>query len=324
VVLAETELQPRNEQAYALYLRSSALPMEPAVNRQGLEMLEQAVQLDDSYPPIWIALARRYYTEARYGSGDPGMMARFEAATERALALEPDYIPAAAALIVVQAERGDLVRAYRRATALVGKHANTLEAQFALSYVLRYAGVLHEAAERCETALLLDRGMQTTSLRSCAKVFLLLADYPRTMNYLRLDQGADYAKALTIDMLVRQDRTAEALAVGSPNIPEWKSYDLLLACLSGRPAPEIDALAARVHPSDDPELNYFAAAHLAHCGRPAMALELLQRAIDGNYCSYPAMDSDPLLAGARARPEYIRIRAAGEACQKGFLDQRGP
>jgi tetratricopeptide (TPR) repeat protein len=315
-------IEPRNEEAYALYLRSAALPMEPAVNKQGLDMLERAVQLDPGYPPAWLALARRYYTEARYGNGGAAMMTRFEMATERALSLDPNYVAPAAALIVVRSERGDLIGAYQRATDLVLEHPDSLEAQFALSYVLRYAGVLDEAADRCERAMLLDRGMQTTSLRSCAKVFLLRADYPRTMTYLRLDQGADYAKALSIDMLVRQGKTQEALQVGSPNIPEWKSYDMLLACLAGKPSSEVAALAASVRVADDPELNYFAAAHLTYCNQTASALDLLGEAIKGNYCSYPAIESDPLLAPLRSKPEYVGLRDAALQCQQTFLAQR--
>ena len=66
-------------------------------------------------------------------------------------------------------------------------------------------------------------------------VFMLRGDYPRTVNYLRFDQGSDFAKALTIDMLARQGRTEEALQLGAPNIPGWKSYDLLRACIAGQP-----------------------------------------------------------------------------------------
>ena len=35
----DTTVEPRNEEAYELYLRSAALPMEPASNKQGLELL---------------------------------------------------------------------------------------------------------------------------------------------------------------------------------------------------------------------------------------------------------------------------------------------
>jgi hypothetical protein len=164
--------------------------------------------------------------------------------------------------------------------------------------------------------------MQTTSLRSCAKVFLQRGDYPRAMNYVRLDQGTDYAKALSIDMLVRQGKTQEALQIGSPNIPEWKSYDLVLACLAGKPSSEIAALAATVHIADDPELNYFAAGHLTYCNQTVAALDLLSRAVKANYCSYPAMESDPLLAPLRSKPEFAAIRSAAIHCQQTFLAQR--
>ncbi len=110
----DTAVEPRNEEAYALYLRSVALPMEPAFNKQALEMLERAVELDPGYPPAWLALGRRYYTESRYGNGNPAMMKRYDAAMERALSLDPNYVAAGAGLIVSRVERGDLVGAHQR------------------------------------------------------------------------------------------------------------------------------------------------------------------------------------------------------------------
>ena len=318
----DTSVEPRNEEAYELYLRSAALPMGPTHNKQALDMLERAIKLDSGYPPAWLALGRRYYTESRYGSGDPALMARYDAANERALSLDPNFVAAGAGLIVSRVERGDLVGAHQHAADLVRRRPDSIDAQFVLSYVLRYAGLLDEAAERCEAAFVLDRKMQTSGLRSCAMVFVLRGDHPRTMNYLRLDQGGDFAKALHIDMLARQGRTQEALQLGSPNIPEWRSYDLLLACLAHKPSSEIATLAGSVRASDDPELNYFAAAHLAYCGQTEAAFDLLSRAIKGNYCSYPAIESDPLFAKVRSTSQYADMRAAGRACQERFVARR--
>ena len=125
-----------------------------------------------------------------------------------------------------------------------------------------------------------------------------------------------------IDMLARQGRTQEALQLGSPNIPEWRSYDLLLACLARKPSSEIATLAGSVRASDDPELNYFAAAHLAYCEQTEAAFDLLSRAIKGNYCSYPAIESDPLFAKVRSTSQYTDMRAAGRACQERFVARR--
>jgi TolB-like protein len=319
----DASFEPRNEEAYELYLRSVALPGVPANNKQALEMLARAVSLDPGYPPAWLALGRRYYVEVRYAGGDASMISRYEAALERALSLDPNYLPAGAGLIVSRVERGDLASAYRSATDLVARRPDSVDAQFVLSYVLRYAGLLDEAAARCGAAFVLDRKMQTAGLRTCSMVFLLKGDYPRAMNYLQLDQDSDFVRALTIDMLARQGRTAEALKVSAPAIPGWKSYDVLRACLAGTPTSEIAARAQSVEPSDDPELNYFAAAHLAYCGLQSEAIELLDRAVKGNYCSYPSMDRDPLFASIRSASEYRGLQAAGRSCQERFLATRG-
>jgi hypothetical protein len=51
-----------------------------------------------------------------------------------------------------------------------------------------------------------------------------------------------------------------------------------------------------------------------------MALSLIfKRAVHGNYGSYSAMDSDPLLANVYSLPDFAAIRAAGLACQQQFL-----
>jgi len=54
----------------------------------------------------------------------------------------------------------------------------------------------------------------------------------------------------------------------------------------------------------------------------ASSLRLLRLAVQGNYCSWPAMDSDPFFASVRAMPDFAAIRAAGMACQQNFLAAR--
>jgi len=74
-----------------------------------------------------------------------------------------------------------------------------------------------------------------------------------------------------------------------------------------------------VTPSGDPEANYLFAANLAYCGQTTAALALLQRAVESNYCSYPAVDSDVFFAKVRDAPEFAKVRAEAIACQKRFL-----
>jgi hypothetical protein len=98
---------------------------------------------------------------------------------------------------------------------------------------------------------------------------------------------------------------------------------MLLACVTRRPAGEIQSLARSVKASDDPEVNYFFAAHLAYCGQTAASLDLLRKAIEGRHCSYPAMDHDPLFASVRGTAEWEELHSAAVQCQKTFLAERG-
>ena len=316
--------EPKNDQAYDLFLRSLAVPFDPETNPKGIAMLERAVELDSSYAPAWLTLGRRYYVEDRLiRGGDAGKNYRYQRALERAVTINPGYIPAAAGLVVSRADRGELVEAHERAQDLVRRRPDSVDAHFVLSYVLRFAGLWDESASHCERALLLDPQTQTAGLRSCAILFLLRGDYPRALTYLNLDRGSAWWRAISLDMLVREGKKQDALEIGSPRIPQWASYDLLLACVQRRRSSEIDGLARAVRPAEDPEANYLSAAHLAYCGQTDAAGEMLRRAINGKYCSYPAMDSDPLFADLRAKPGYADLRAAGIACQATFLAQRG-
>jgi len=315
-------VEPRNEAAYAAYLRSTALATDPGPNREGIDLLKRAVAQDGSYAPAWHALSKRYYLEARYGNGNVDLLEEGTIAAERALALDPDYVAAAAGLIVSSVERGRLEAAYQRAMTLVGRRPDDADAHFALSYVFRYAGALDDAIGHCEKAFLLDSRNPTSGLRSCAVVFLLLGDYARTVNYLHLDEGSEFERALTLHMLVAQGEADEAVRLAAARTPVWESYAMLIACAAGRPADEIATRARALQPSDDPETNYFTAAHLSYCGQTAAARELLGRAIAGGYCSYPAMSVDPLMQNLRATRDYATLEDAGRACRARFMSHR--
>lgn len=284
-------------------------------------MLERAVGLDPNYAPAWRALALRYYYEARYAAGGEALIKRCDAAAERARALDPNFILAGTLLAETRVERGELAKAYQEAEDLVRRRPDSADAHFALSYVLRYAGLLEEAANQCEMARLLDP--HNLGWRSCSAVFELRGDYKRAFNYIYLgDPRSEWSRTHLIELLLHQGKEREAMEVGPTHIAQWESFNMLRACAARKPLPEIVELASAVHPQDDPEVDYFFASHLAYCGQTSAALSLLKRAIQGNYCSYPAVDSDPFFASVRTKPEFADIRSAAIACQKDFLAER--
>jgi hypothetical protein len=160
-------------------------------------------------------------------------------------------------------------------------------------------------------------------LRSCAVVFILRGEYARAANYLELDRGSEFERPLSIHALVRQGQERAASTLAPPKMPQWRSYGLLLACAAGRPPADVAVLAESIAPSDDAETNFFAAAHLAYCGRTSEARALLQRAIAAGYCSYPTIESDPLFVRIREQPEFSSIRSAARQCREHFLRARG-
>jgi hypothetical protein len=57
---------------------------------------------------------------------------------------------------------------------------------------------------------------------------------------------------------------------------------------------------------------------LAFCGRPQEALRFVERAVDGSFCSYPALDLDPIWTAWRGDPEFKRVRTKAAACHDRF------
>ena len=199
--------------------------------------------------------------------------------------------------------------------------------------MLRYAGLLNEAAERCDAAFVLDRKMQTSGLRTCAMVFVLRGDYPRAMNYLQLDQGSDFAKALTIDMLARQGRTQEALQVGAPNIPGWKSYDVLRACLAGQAVlrdRHVDGIGPRIRGSRVELLRRGTPRLLRPDGRGGRFPEaghqrkLLLVSVDGARSAARSMRRRPNIVRSRPPAAHARRDSSAPGAGDGRRSVRAP
>ena len=315
---AEPATRPVNEEAYDLLLRSRALNSDPEPNKQAVAMLERSVGLDPSYATAWSTLGTRYYYSAAFG-GPPSDFERAAAAHEKALSLDPNLTSSSQGLIVMDTEKGDLLGAYAKASGLVRRRPQDPRARFALAYVLRYAGLLEEAERECEAARQADPGNR--SLRSCGVVYMYAKDYPRALDYFRLDAGSGYQKRL--EGLVRLRQGDEA---GSRNLMlEGGGGDW--AALQSDPSANRDRVAAEIEAAGmkdrDPESTYVFAGLLSRAGYPDAALPLLRKAVEGNYLAVPAMDDDPLLDSIRKTPEFAAIRAEAVRRQQEFIAKRG-
>ena len=321
----ENGTRPSNEEAYDLYLRSVALPHDGEQNRDGIRMLERSVGLDPSYAPAWSALGKRYYYDEEYGPGANGSMSRTEPALRRALALDPNLEDAAQQIVSLDADAGKLPLAYQEAKAMVDKRPQSGFAHFTLSYVLRYAGLQHDAARECSEAIRLDSG--NYQFRSCASVFFSLGQYDQGRAFLKLDAGSEWSNNVEVQALLREGKTQDALEL-LHRIPESSFFHsrALAACYSNPRPPDAEQLWAQAEKDvltfHDPEPRFASAVHYNVCRNNAFTARLMKSAIASGYCGYENLQSDSLLANFRRSPEYPAVLAQAKQCQVQFLAQR--
>jgi eukaryotic-like serine/threonine-protein kinase len=325
---AEGATRPKNEEAYDLYLRSISLPHDPIPNKEAITMLERSVGLDPSYAPAWGYLGARYHYDAAYSNGGPAMRTRSDSALERALALDPNYIFAAAWLITNRVEQNQLVKAYQDAKKLVERHPENAEGRFALAYVLRYGGAMEESAHECDTAIAVDAG--NFRLRSCAFTFDQLGKYDRAMDFLQLDAGSVWVSSNVMRHDIRAGKLVQAKEIAGKFSNDGSTLDgyyrMMRACLENPSSAEVPSLArevvaARIADSD-PEPRYVVAGDLLFCGQKDAAVTLLKSAIAAHFCAYSGLQNDSTWAKLRGTPEFTQALADAKQCRDDFLAQR--
>ena len=322
----DTGTRPKDPEAYDLYLHSLALSHDPGQNKDAIAVLEQVVKMDPNYAPASEALGERYYFDATYSDGGEVAFQKSNTAAERAVSLDPNRMTAETRLITNRVERGELGKAYAQAKDMVKRRPASGQAHFALSYVLRYAGMLEDATRECDAAEALDR--DNYLFRSCAWPFMELGQTQRALEFVRMDAGSEWANYAMPSLLLRAGKVAEATeAVKRMSTTPHYHRDLLQSCLLG-PASELDRIAhddETGEPTEpDPEMSYYQGAILAYCGKKEAALHQLQNAVEANYCAYSNLLSDPLLASLRGSAEFDKVLTAAHDCQQGMSNPAGP
>jgi eukaryotic-like serine/threonine-protein kinase len=321
-----TASRPKSQEAYDLYLHSLALPHDPGPNKDAIAVLEHVVGEDPNYAPAWEALGLRCYYDSYYGGGGEQMFQRSNAAFERANALDPNRMVSASHLITNRVERGELGRAYAAAMDLVKRRPQSADAHFALSYVLRYAGMQEKATQECNTAHSLDPG--NFDFRSCAWAFLELGQPDRAMDFVHLDAGSQWAAWVTpyVYLAAGNVGLARESVKYVATAPAYHR-NLLTACTQTQRPPDMDKIVREEEASammePDPEAWYHVGALMAYCGQNDAALRLLKAAVQQNYCAYSALLDDPLLKGLRKQPAFDEVLTAGSACQQALKEEIG-
>ncbi len=313
---------PKNERAFDLFLHSTMVSLDPGPNQMAIKKLDQSIALDGSYAPAWHQLAWRHYIDYQYGTGGQSAKARSLAAYARERELDPNAEP----WISLRVEQGDLQGAYDEVSDFMRRHPQNSSLHFGVSYVLRYAGLLDESRKECEAVLAADA---VHGFRSCATPFILSGDYTGAQKFIDLDKSSGVAALMRMEIALRTQNTSAALAEAATAAKmgyHRVNAELAQAFLGHASDGELRKIVGEMEvdpvSSQDPELLYENAATLAFCQQQDAALRQLKRAIDGNYCSYPAMDEDPLFDSIRQRPEFTALRQSAIRCQERFQAHR--
>jgi hypothetical protein len=253
------------------------------------------------------------------------MHQRSNAALERALGLDPNFIPAAGWLITNRVDRGELARAYIDAKALVERHPDKAEAHFALAYVLRYGGAMEESAHECDAALVMDPG--NFGLRSCAFTFDQLGNYARAMDFLQLDAGSVWVSNNIMRHYIRDGKLAQAKEIGEKvKDTNQFGFQMTVACIENPSSADVARLARDVVATrladPDPEPRYIVAADMLFCGQKDAAVQLLKSAIAGHFCAYTGLQNDSVWAKLRGTSEFAELLSAAKQCRDSFLSER--
>jgi len=202
---------------------------------------------------------------------------------------------------------------------MVKRRPQNAIAHFTLSYVLRYAGMLEDAAKECDTAQKLEPKEHT--LRSCGTVFMEMGKTDRALQFLNLDPGSEWSNHMTPMVLMRDGRVDDAREAVK-KVASTPTYykDLISACLQPKQPDTMQSLVDQAQvtaASDtDPEGSYFLGTVLAYCGRKPEAMHMLKVAIELNYCSYEGLLNDPALDRMRGTGEFDRLLESAKYCQE--------
>ena len=321
----DTASRPKNQRAYEFFLQSAALTHDPTPNKEAIKLLQFAVGLDPTYAPAWEALGQRYYFDSTFSDGGEAAFQKSNAAYERAISLDPDRITASSLLIINHVERGELGAAYDAATNLVRRHPQSSDAHFAMSNVLRYAGLLDKSTEECDTARRLDPG--NFNLRSCAWAFLEMGKTDRAMDFVHMDAGTEWAAWVTPYVYLGEGNVTEARNAAK-DMGKTSTYhrDLMEACTAPQRPADIAKIVRDTESSvvmePDAEAWYHVGALMAYCGQKEPALRLLKLAVQQNYCAYAALLDDPLLKDLRKDTAFNEVLTAASNCQAALKEGR--
>jgi TolB-like protein/tetratricopeptide (TPR) repeat protein len=316
------QAKPADPRAYALFLQAREIHRQstPAAFEQSLVLYQQALALDPGYAAAWVGLAQTYFSQVNNGLrlADEGIRLAREATTT-ALALDPQYAPAHAQLVLIATYYDrDLPAAARHL-----EHALTLEP--ANPEIIGTAAVLARRLGRLDKAIAIGEyqiardpvnaeahGELGLAYRYGGRLDEAIAEYRA---HLRLFPGSIINREKIGEVLLQKGDAKAALAEIQQEPDEAsRLIGLSMAYHAlGQPV-ESDAALAELIRGYERTSAYTIAYVLAYRGEADRAFEWLEKAIiyRDPYISFTAID--PTLIELRKDARWLPLlRRLGQA-----------
>ena len=317
---------PQNVAAYEFFLRGVNLYSANDF-AQALDMLKNSVELDPTYDEAWAHLGRAYTANASFQFGGREHYLKAQTAYERALALNPDGINAHVFKANLLTDTGRVEQALPLLRDTVATNPNNAEAHWELGYAYRFAGMLRESIEECETARRIDPEVKLTS--SAFNSYLYDGQYDKFIKSLPDTEIAFivFYRGLGYLYLKEDQRAKDYFKRAYELEPQPSLYiqagRALSYAIEGKKLEGIELLRnteMRIMERgvSDAEGIYKVAQAYAVLGDHTSALRLLRLTIDQGFFCYPYFINDPLLGDLRGEAEYGELMEKARARHEEF------
>ncbi|HXN98686.1 MAG TPA: protein kinase [Candidatus Acidoferrales bacterium] len=333
----------KNPIAYELYLRAAdrLFRLNSWDNRAAIDMLENAVKLDPKFAEAWARLAEALMLVGTTSSASPHWVVDAEKALRKAIALDPDNAEAHCAKGRIlwsparKFQNGPALRALARALRLnPGCHP----ARVWQALIFNHIGMLKEAKEGLLIALAArpDDAFTNVFLGHTALSMWNFEEAEECLQRaLRHDPVNIWANVFQPTVFIYSGKLneAESRIQAAQNVlpddPWLHSCEALLWALRGERTKAAHFVHVALHSKTKPLLHthhmwHTAAAALALLGKPAPAVELLEKAGGFGLPNYELFRDDKFLKPLAGKQRYDRLLAKLKREDEGYRREFAP
>ena len=278
---------PRDDRAYALYLRANGMARTYDGLSQARELYQQCLDLDPQYAPAWAHLGRCHRVIGKFITPEPGSEALAEDAFRRALAINPRLSVAHKFYANLEADIGQAPRALVRLLGEASRRGHDAELFAGLVHACRYCGLFEQSLAAHAEARRLDPNVPT----GMEQTLLMMGDVDRLLGVevpLVVAGADDGIQVIALGLAGRHDEARAALermrrVTRAPTFQRWTE---MLAAWLDRRVDELKAGLLAIGPlkiREDPEAIFQEGLLLCDVGSHGEGLGQLQRAVAKGY-----------------------------------------